>query len=115
MKATPQQIDVLVKELESESQISYENFLNYCSLAQVLIKESKLRSYFKSCDQNGSGVIKLSDLKEILARPDVELPADGLQRIFREVVKMELENVDPAMMVDYTKFLASLRKEFKLE
>ncbi len=59
MKATPNLVDFLVNELDNNQSgtISYEIFLNYCFLSQIILKEVNLRKQFDKYDEGKTGAI----------------------------------------------------------
>jgi Ca2+-binding EF-hand superfamily protein len=74
-----------------------------------------LRQIFDEMDPAKTGAIRISELKEILKRPGFNYPDDSLDRIFKSIVGIELSSLDPNTLIDYNKFLDTMRKEFGLE
>lgn len=59
MIALDREIGMLINELDPQRSgfIQYEEFLNYCLLSYIILKEIKLRNYFNSIDPHKTGVI----------------------------------------------------------
>jgi len=65
------------------------------------MKECRLRSIFEELDTDKIGAIKLSQLREILRDREFMFPVDSLDRVFKQVLGVDLQMYDQENLIDY--------------